>query len=619
MADDWEQSCFLSTRAKGLVQALQTRYAPASPETSEDFSAPAEPYGCLIEQINKYSSELKSSAELINDFYEGVKDLNVSRLAVLKKTADFNTSCADLIKKRDGLLATYSDLQSKAFYYTHFESLSMTVETLKTDTRELRRQFLTILGECEDCKSFFFNNPTYARREEFLSKYSELLEEWLDALHDQIIKAFRQCYSSPDKYSQIVPDFDAYAEILKQLRHRRDPYIQIVLESLIDEYSALRLQCLEPRTTLTFNDESVLDSLRQSCEMLHRLVKKEKSLAELYFGHSILFEPLVAELERVTSQFYDLVRPKIIRENSVDVLCDLSETIKSEFLGQEIPFIHHVYQDIQERLGYRIQVYLSNEISGAAVTGFSDEPHTVLVLTTQLLARLYNRVDERIFKDLAQEAITSALYALKQQIQIPTIANCLRLIWHVLTLRSEVLTMLEGIELTVKSAVLDFTTTKHFFWKLVSGEVAFNSTSWLELVQASAPKVTENSSSIQELVDNALHEASSTLILTVFHAACDPIIVLLIKTRHTDLIELTETKTVLDTSLQRIPAVMQEFASGLAKLDMRPDDLAQIKLSTRNQILKAFQQLLSYIRTRHPSSEIPTLMQIEELLQQPLS
>eukprot|EP00359_Climacostomum_virens_P008962 CAMPEP_0204909124 /NCGR_PEP_ID=MMETSP1397-20131031/7902_1 /ASSEMBLY_ACC=CAM_ASM_000891 /TAXON_ID=49980 /ORGANISM="Climacostomum Climacostomum virens, Strain Stock W-24" /LENGTH=613 /DNA_ID=CAMNT_0052078859 /DNA_START=70 /DNA_END=1908 /DNA_ORIENTATION=- len=613
MADDWEQACFLSPRAKSLVSQLQAKYTPVHPEPVEEAPAQVEHYASLVEQLDKYSSELKSSAELVNDFYEGVKELNVSRLAVLKKTADFNTSCADLIKQRESLLSIYSDLQSKAFYYTHYESLSMTVETLKTDSRELRRQFITILGECEDCKAFFQNNPQYARRDEFLGKYNELLEEWLDALHDQVVKAFKQCYASPDKYSNTVPDFDAYAEILKQLRLRRDSYVQFVLESIIDEYCALRLQCLAPRTTLTLNEESVLESLRQSCEMLHRLVKKEKALAEVYFGYNVLFEPIATELERVTSQFYDRIRPKIIRENSVEVLCDLSETIKSEFLGQEIPFILHVYQDIQERLGYRVQVYLSNEISGADQTGFTEDSHPVFVLTTQLLARLYNRVDEQMFKDLAQEAITSALYALKRQVSVPTVGSCLRLIWHVLALRSEVLAMLEGMELTIKSSDLDFTTTKHFFWKLVSGEVAFNSSSWLELVQAGAPKIKESSCSIQDLVEKALHEASSTLILTTFHATCDPIVVLLIKSRHTDLIELTEAMSVLQASINRIPSVLSEFTSGLAKFDLKPDDLMQIKLSTRNQILKAFQQLLSYIRQRHPGQELPTLIQVEQM------
>jgi hypothetical protein len=88
--------------------------------------------------------------------------------------------------------------------------------------------------------------------------------------------------------------------------------------------------------------------------------------------------------------------------------------------------------------------------------------------------------------------------------------------------------MLEGLELTVHSEDLDFTSTKHFFWKLVSGEVAFNSSSWLELIQAGAPEVTQNSCSIQEIIDKALHEASSTLILTTFHAICDPHVLLIV-------------------------------------------------------------------------------------------
>jgi hypothetical protein len=615
MAEDWEQACFLSAKAKTLVLQLQSLHAPPPPTKPEEPIAAVEPYSGLVEQLEKHSADLKSTSELVTDFFEGVKELNSSRLSVLKKTADFNASCADLIKTRENLLSVYSDLQAKAFYYTHYESLSVTVETVKTDSRELRRQFLTVLGECEDCKVFFLNNPQYARRDEFLGKYSNLLEEWLDALHDQVTKAFRQCYSAPEKYSQVVPDFEGYGDILKQLKTRRDSYVQYVLESLIDEYSALRLQCIAPRTTLEFNEEAVLDSLRESCEMLHRLVKKEKTLAEIYFGQSFLFDPIAAELERLTSQLYDRVRPKIIRENSVDVLCDLSETIKSEFLGQEINFIRRVYEDIQERLAYRVQVYLSNEISGAEIAGFTDDAHPVLVLTTQLLARLYNRVDEQIFKDLAEEAIQSALYALKRQVKVPSVGSCLRLIWHVLALRSEVLAMLEGLELTVKSADLDFTTTKHFFWKLVSGEVAFNSTSWLELIQAGAPKITQNSCSIQEIIDQALHEASSTLILTTFHAICDPIVVLLIKSRHTDLIELTEAKGVLQASMDRIPQVHPEFTSGLLKLDLRPDDANQIIASTRNQVLKAFQQLLSYIRQRHPAQDLPTLIQLEQLME----
>lgn len=73
--------------------------------------------------------------------------------------------------------------------------------------------------------------------------------------------------------------------------------------------------------------------------------------------------------------------------------------IKCEFL--EIAFILHAHQDIHECLAYKIQVYLSNEVSGVVITSFSDEPHFVACMTTKLFAQ-FVYCKSRISYNIAQ-------------------------------------------------------------------------------------------------------------------------------------------------------------------------------------------------------------------------
>lgn len=70
---------------------------------------------------------------------------------------------------------------------------------------------------------------------------------------------------------------------------------------------------------------------------------------------------------------YDTLRPKLIHEKNLDVLCELVDILKVEVLGEQVsrrgeslaglrPTLDRVLADVHERLTFRARTYIRDEV-----------------------------------------------------------------------------------------------------------------------------------------------------------------------------------------------------------------------------------------------------------------
>lgn len=71
---------------------------------------------------------------------------------------------------------------------------------------------------------------------------------------------------------------------------------------------------------------------------------------------------------------YDTLRPKLIHETNVDLLCELVDILKVEVLGEQHsrrseslaglrPTLQRILADVHERLTFRARTYIRDEVS----------------------------------------------------------------------------------------------------------------------------------------------------------------------------------------------------------------------------------------------------------------
>lgn len=624
MASEWEKSTPLPASAKALVQKIteMTSLSPAQPSISEakssqnpDFSEKSSALGRLEELY----TGVKRTSESVSDALDLISELERYRGAIIAQGSTFSASCADLVQRRDHLIRLASDLQSKYSYYTQLGTLQNDIELLQQNQTMARRRFMPILSQLEDCLQFFRSNPQYVKSGLMTKEYTDLKEEWLTFMEKHILSTFTQFYSQEiDKIYKKIPDFDSIQATLKALRTKGDTedlYFEVFLR-IEQAYLQLRLKLLLPAVQtqverILNTEKDSVRLLRSSCELLQRYLHKEQKLYAYYFGGEDSLKGIKDPLSGVSHRLYESLRPKVIKEQSVDVLCELAEMLKTEFLRENFVFFTRVFQDIQERLMYRVQVYTSSEIYGCDERDMSAK--MVLERTITLLAKLYNRVDYGIFKGLAQEAVIACLSWLKEHMS-PTdfVSAHVELIDSIVQLRKEIEAMYEHVEMAVSSTELDFSNTKHLFWKVVTGEISLRTGPGLaEIVQLGAPKLTEKSLDTKELIQEELRIACQSLILQLFHATCDPIIRLMVKIRHGYQVSKEDSESAISQCKKSISDLLPVSCKRVKELKVSPKEQSEVIKAVRLQILKAFQQLLAYVKKQYGDGSWPLLLEIE--------
>jgi hypothetical protein len=98
---------------------------------------------------------------------------------------------------------------------------------------------------------------------------------------------------------------------------------------------------------------------------------------------------------------------------------------------------------------------------------------------------------------------------LKKRTKQDFIQTHVYLIKNTLLLRDKIFTLYENFDFTTITKDLDFSNTKHLFWKVVTGEVSLRTGKiFSELLMNGGPVIKESNNNPKELVQKSLQLAS---------------------------------------------------------------------------------------------------------------
>lgn len=103
------------------------------------------------------------------------------------------------------------------------------------------------------------------------------------------------------------------------------------------------------------------------------LLEKQFSLMLQNFQALAQFFFQTREIDDRCTVLYDILRPKLIHEADLVLLCELVEILKGEVLEEELgrrgesvaglkPTIIRILADVQERLTFRAQTHMRDEV-----------------------------------------------------------------------------------------------------------------------------------------------------------------------------------------------------------------------------------------------------------------
>ncbi|CAG9319842.1 unnamed protein product [Blepharisma stoltei] len=616
--EEWEKYAILTKSARQLIQ--KEEYIPEIAEPVKPEEPPA--WSALVlAELERYKGESENSYKASLNMLSILEQLNIVREKMLAQSKKLNSECSNLLKEREYLVKLNSELHSKHFYYLHLESLENQIELLANDPVTSRKKFLEILAQIEDGISFFNENPHYFERDDYLRLYKDLQVHWVDKFANSCAEQLHLFYSQADNFYKKVPNFEEIEAIIQHLKSKIDPenIYGSLIENIQTAYFRIRSRHLQKaikkkQNELTNIPQSIVDHIRVICEIIKTAWKKEKDLFISYFTAEKSEEslkPIKQQMNSLCVGLYESCREKMIQEQSVDILCELALMMKRDFIKEDLSILVRIYQDIQERLIYSVQLYINESI---VPLRSNDEKHPALKITTNLLSKLVIGVENEIFQGLAQEAVSLCLSALKKSMpQDDFIDGHAFLIKHILLLRKEILAMSEINCYTVKE--LDFSDTKRLFWKLIMGEVSLQKEGVLaEIVNSGAPKFMESNLDVRKILENELKEACKSFVVKVFHEIANPIIIFIIRGKNSPILPYEEAEAALMESSNRIMGIYPSFNNALRSV-LDEKNYKEVLNSATLQIMKAFRQLISYMETHYIGRPLPNLIHIQTLLQ----
>jgi Sec34-like family len=608
--EDWDKYCSISKNARAILNSLEpSHFQPTEPEIQpkKDWNE------VICENLIKYADELELAESESIKFHQILERLNLGKEGIVISSKKINEKCSKLLKEREKLVMLNSAIQSKYFYYVHYENLEGQVICLCRDPTSLKKKFLEVSAQIEDAIVFFSDNPNYRESDYYKHAYENLSDMIKSALSSALTEQLQQFYSQYENYFKIMPGSEDISKIFHHMHLAHNIYSEsyYLSNSIISSYFKIRNKQIKQITNETLQqikqESTILKQSQASLELLNRFWRKENKLFTYYFSEVFSQDPLKTYFLVYTDPVYELIRENLIQEIDIEALCQASALLQECSKQSQIFVFSKLYEDVQERIIYSATLYINQNITPAAS---EDTIHSCVYKTIKLLKILHLKVSNEIFDSLAGESFSVCISALNGSApQDDFIETHNFLIRNLLHLRKEI----EDLGVSFKGyhyKQLDFTDTRRLFWKLVMGEVSLQKQGLLaELVSAGVPKFSEKD---PKDIESEFASVCQSYILKTFHEIANPILVLILKSKEME-IPYEQVAKVLMESSNRISNTFKRFCNSLIEI-LDESNYQQMTNSVSSQILKAFHQLVSYMEQHYPNMPLPSITDIESLL-----
>eukprot|EP00899_Mesostigma_viride_P023426 jgi/Mesvir1/4268/Mv22228-RA.2 len=563
--------------------------------------------------------------------------------------------------------------------------------------------FLPVLKRLDECIAYVSSNPQYADASVYLLKFRNLQSRALSLVRSHVLAVLRHASAQVKEAvreqcgpSGVIPEGAATSLLYVRFRAAA-PELKPLMEEMAarggkEEYQQLMADChalyCAERLALVagvvqdhihaYGSEQNLPSLtRLGCSYLIQLSQLEHQLVDHFFPTSSVETSNLAPLmDPLCIILYDILRPMLITETDMDVLCELVDILKLEVLEEQLgrrgeaaagltPTVVRTLADVQERLTFVSQTFLNEEVRLYQPTPDDlDYPNKLIRIaeaddsvssrgmyaswyrpveqTLSCLSKLYRCVDAHIFMGIAQEAVATCADAIQNASRLVArksggIDGQLFLIKHLLILREQIAPFDVDFAVTYKD--LDFSHMRDHMARIFRGELslfALNShNALLALLAQGGPRVMENMVDSKKELEKHLKLTCEAYIMSVTKLVVEPMLSFITKVTAVRVASSSATGKPRSLREQAFasPAKLTEMVDKVrdALKGALPEVLSKMKLylhspSTRSilfkpiktNILEARQQIASLLAEEYgpEDREAVQLMTADEIIAQ---
>ncbi|KAJ0090812.1 hypothetical protein Patl1_13696 [Pistacia atlantica] len=536
-------------------------------------------------------------------------ELQLQHHAVATKTKTLHDACDRLVIEKQRLIEFAEALRSKLKYFDELENIATNFYSPNMNAGN--GNFLPLLKRLDECISYVESNPQYAESSVYLLKFRQLQSRALGIIRSYVLSvlksassqvqaAIRSSVGSKTSVSEgveasvIYVRFKAAASELKPVleeiesRSSRKEYAQILAEchKLYCEQRLSLVKGIVQQRISEFAKKEALPSLtRSGCAYLMQVCQLEHQLFDHFFPSSSEDSSNLAPLvDPLSTYLYDTLRPKLIHETNVDLLCELVDILKVEVLGEQLsrrseslaglrPTLERILADVHERLTFRARTHIRDEIANFTPSDedlnypakleqsaeIKSETNSVqcptlttlslgkknikcadgnpdvfktwyppLEKTISCLSKLYQSLEPEVFTGLAQEAVEVCSDSIQKASKLVAKRSTpmdgqLFLIKHLLILREQIAPF--DIEFSVTHKELDFSHLLEHLRRILRGQASlFDWSRSTSLARTLSPRVLESQIDAKKELEKSLKATCEEFIMVVTKLVVDPML-----------------------------------------------------------------------------------------------
>lgn len=541
----------------------------------------------LMGRIQTCDDILRQVDETLDLFNE----LQLQHHAVATKTKTLHDACDRLVIEKQRLIEFAEAIQSKLKYFDELENIAANFYSPNMNVGN--GNFFHLLKRLDECILYVEGNPQYAESSVYLLKFRQLQSRALGMIRTHVLSVLKSASSQVQaairssggsktsvsegvEASVIYVRFKAAASELKPVleeiesRSSKKEYVQILDEchKLYCEQRLSLVKGIVQQRISEFSKKEALPSLtRSGCAYLMQVCQLEHQLFDHFFPSSSEDISSLAPLIDPLSMFlYDILRPKLIHETNVDLLCELVDILKVEVLGEQLsrrseslaglrPTLERILADVHERLTFRARTHIRDEIANyipsdedlnypskleqsagtkLETTSANENPdvyktwYPPLEKTVSCLSKLYQCLEQAVFTGLAQEAVEVCSESIQKASKLiakrsTPMDGQLFLIKHLLILREQIAPF--DIEFSVTYKELDFSHLLEHLRRILRGQASlFDWSRSTSLARTLSPRVLESQIDAKKELEKSLKATCEEFIMAVTKLVVDPML-----------------------------------------------------------------------------------------------
>ncbi|XP_076804078.1 conserved oligomeric Golgi complex subunit 3-like [Clavelina lepadiformis] len=356
-----------------------------------------------VETLRGYCDYCHHITADVNRALDSLDKLDEEYVFVSTKTNALHDACEHLLADQTALINTADAIQENLEYFLEYDRINAKLSSLNLQVTG--DSFQSMLTRIDECIEFMKAHATYKDAASYMVKYKGCLLTALGMIKSYVVKSLETTTQTilnrksdslkNEKLESSAPSDDAFTlyygkfrtnapkikglmEQIEQRAEKNEEYKQL-LTDIHTCYFAQRELLLSPSVTSAMADLVNINKtdhcalVRSGCAFMVHVCEDEHQLYSHFFSmHSVKLHEMLLHL---CGNLYDLLRPLIIHVYHLETLAELCSILKMEMIDdhvqnnpEQLQAFHSValemLEDVQERLVYRANIYIRDDIRG---------------------------------------------------------------------------------------------------------------------------------------------------------------------------------------------------------------------------------------------------------------